>query len=90
MPPATSAPDGQYRKRLQDPPHSYDVISAFLYCCWPRYTPPTSCSAAFALPRPDALSPLSLWRPLRAHNTRQYEHSSSGASGPIGVGHSLN
>jgi hypothetical protein len=43
-------------------------------------------SGPFALPRPDALSPLLNNPVFAAHNTRRYGHPSSGAPGPIGVG----
>jgi hypothetical protein len=40
----------------------------------------------FAQPHPDALRPLSASLAVLAHNTRRYEHPSSGVSWPIRVG----
>jgi hypothetical protein len=40
----------------------------------------------FALPRPDALSPLPRCPLRRAHNTRRYSHPLAGDPGPVGVG----
>jgi hypothetical protein len=45
-------------------------------CLMAALHPLSSCSAAFALPRPDALSPLPLQSLLRAHNSRRYGHLS--------------
>jgi hypothetical protein len=58
----------------------------------PKVAPSPLQAWPFALPRPDALSPLSIALPVRlcprtpAHDTRRYEHPLAGGPGPIGVG----